>query len=923
MNMLSRNLPIALVVGAAGFIGSHLIEKLLEKGIQVVGVDDLSSGTLTNLNKASSDKHFHFLNQSFKTGINLDFPRLDYAVFCISDDISPFEYSSNLKSFLDFCVNEKFSPKIMLISSINLYSSTGKNPCLLQAEKLVASFAVDKKINARVVRLAEVYGPRMHFKGIDPVNTLIQASIKNNLQEYSTALDFSSRSIFILDVVDLLAKALLHGGTAHKIFDGALLHPIKVGEIKQVLIDPLWHESRNFKATELPPWPTPNLLRTQKELSWKPKVDLIESLKQTVRYFKDGGVIRGEKVVFNSYTAPIDEPKVEESDIKDSTSKEEVTKDIEDKNIPPKLDISPITKSVKKYAGGVIGAALIFYALILPLTTLVSDLIIVKNSLSDAARFTTESNFNKAQDKLDQAKLASNDFYQTWDSFLLIKVLKQFRVGDIDLGLTFLDQGVQGSQLALDGVRSLSQSLKLLSGEESGEVKDVLGVSTTSFLQSSTNFTLLASSLKQLGFNSFLAKFIDPWEEKIDFYQKTVTKLQVISQMLPTLIDGKDKKYLFVLEDNSKLKPGGGVVNGIVGVEFSEGHYKQVKSYKLSSLEGKGSVITPPTEIKNDLKLTSWSLKEAATDVDFSVTGTNLISLYRNQTGDQVSGVFALDLTGLQLILKNLNGVVLADGQTITDQNLIPNLQNSPDPDGLTASILESLVNKLLFVGSANTLGLLTTLDTVLTQKHLQVFFIDSAQNFRLETLGYLNAFPKYNKDSSLRVIAPVETNLLETPVNFSIKRSLDYQINLDPQLESYKLITSYTNSDSNLSYKFRYKIYLPNGTKINKAFWEGTDLTTQIGSVSDYNQSGFSLVLELLPKEQKTLTLEFSRENALKMDKPFGYNFKFFKQPGTFEDSLNIKVNYPDVWLLTSGQDNLSDLFNSNKEVISKFELR
>ena len=74
INNLSRNSPIALVVGAAGFIGSYICERLITHNIQVIGVDDFSTGDKENISSLIKHRRFILLTTNVEN-LNLDLPR--------------------------------------------------------------------------------------------------------------------------------------------------------------------------------------------------------------------------------------------------------------------------------------------------------------------------------------------------------------------------------------------------------------------------------------------------------------------------------------------------------------------------------------------------------------------------------------------------------------------------------------------------------------------------------------------------------------------------------------------------------------------------------------------------------------------------------------------------------------------------------
>src|SRR5258708_39921311 len=116
--LLSRNKPVGLVIGAAGFIGSHVCDYLLKRDIQVIAVDDFSSGKKENLDQSTKEKNFHLINADISSAqiseslTNLS--RLDYVIFTPSNQLSNSCYEKGIDTLfelVDSLVDEKNSEK--------------------------------------------------------------------------------------------------------------------------------------------------------------------------------------------------------------------------------------------------------------------------------------------------------------------------------------------------------------------------------------------------------------------------------------------------------------------------------------------------------------------------------------------------------------------------------------------------------------------------------------------------------------------------------------------------------------------------------------------------------------------------------------------------------------------------------------------
>lgn len=552
--LVSRNSPVAFVVGGAGFIGSHIVDALLEKGVQVVCLDNFITGNKKNLESATRNKRFHLINQSIESFQDLSLPRLDYAFFAANMPATTMLSGERASLFSDGVITflsllKEYRSKICFISSVELYDN--KVPTKLEelkrAEIRFAKFAKEHKLNARVVRLAPLYGPRMHFLSDDPTTRLIQASLSDELQKEQTSLDFSSRALYVEDAVDLLLKSVFSGGTSQKIYDGALLNPIKVSDLKQVLLDPMWYEKRGFTPAEIPPWPTPNLKKTIKELAWKPRTGLVKALKETVSYFKENPAdvpkLSQERFEKDVKLWLQNEPPVAQKtsqSTKEAFSSEQsgVVRSESQEKSKPKKERGRRVKGVLRQLPVFLGIVLILYAIVYPLTTLIIGAFSVRAHLENASSKIEAGDFDGAQREIGLAKFSLDQLSAIPKSFILLERLPQTKnqLGEYQTLLQVVGEGVDGASHAAAGAKSLFQITDIVSGADTSNPKPLFDNAQLEFSTADTELSDVIAKLGDESFTDNLPSFVgaktDDFKQKLSFYSGLVEKGRAAANFL-------------------------------------------------------------------------------------------------------------------------------------------------------------------------------------------------------------------------------------------------------------------------------------------------------------------------------------------------------------------------------------------------------
>lgn len=305
-----------LVTGGAGFIGSSLVDALLDQGYRVIAVDNLITGKEENLSVAKKNPAFKFVNGDVTKALP-DLGKIDF-IFHFASPASVVDYQkypeetalvNSLGTINMLNLAKENKAKFLLASTSEVYGDPKEHPqketywgnvnpngirsCYDEskrfAEAMTMVYVRKYGLDARIIRIFNTYGPRMRKNDGRVISNFInQALAGQPITVYGEGRQTRS-FCYVSDLVSGIVSAETHEKTAGEVFnlgnpeeytmiDLAQKIKIMTNSVSEIVHDKLPEDD--------PAQRRPDISKAKTVLGWEPKVSVDEGLQKTIEYYR-------------------------------------------------------------------------------------------------------------------------------------------------------------------------------------------------------------------------------------------------------------------------------------------------------------------------------------------------------------------------------------------------------------------------------------------------------------------------------------------------------------------------------------------------------------------------------------------------------------------------------------------------------------
>jgi len=320
MGDIKADVPVSLVTGGAGFLGSHICDYLLGKGHAVIAMDNLITGNVANIEHLAGNERFRFIKQDVTEYLYIP-GRIDY-IFHFASPASPIDYLElpiqtlkvgALGTHKALGLARAKKARFLLASTSECYGDPLVHPqpetywgnvnpigprgvydeAKRFAEAMTMAYHRFHGVDTKIVRIFNTYGPRMRPRDGRVVPAFITQALKNEpitifgdgrqTRSFCYMADLIE-GIYRLSQSDFHEPVNIGNPAEMTVMDFALKIRALCGSTVELSHKPLPEDDPKVRQ--------PDIRRAQKLLGWSPRVDLDTGLKNTIEYFR-GLLARG------------------------------------------------------------------------------------------------------------------------------------------------------------------------------------------------------------------------------------------------------------------------------------------------------------------------------------------------------------------------------------------------------------------------------------------------------------------------------------------------------------------------------------------------------------------------------------------------------------------------------------------------------
>jgi dTDP-glucose 4,6-dehydratase len=313
--MPAHSQPVSVVTGGAGFLGSHLTDRLLAEGHRVIGIDNLITGNMANVEHLAGNENYQFIKQNVSNYIFLPEEKLDF-VFHFASPASPIDYLEHpiptlkvgaLGTHNTLGLAKAKNARFLLASTSECYGDPLVHPQTEDywgnvnpigprgvydeakrfAEAMTMAYHRYHGLNTKIVRIFNTYGPRMRLRDGRVVPAFIGQALGGTPLTIFGDGSQTRSFCYVSDLIDGIFRLAM--SDFHE--------PVNIGNPREMTIRQFAEEIIRITGTkseiEHRPLPVddpkvrqPDITRARKVLGWEPHVDFEEGITRTIDYFR-------------------------------------------------------------------------------------------------------------------------------------------------------------------------------------------------------------------------------------------------------------------------------------------------------------------------------------------------------------------------------------------------------------------------------------------------------------------------------------------------------------------------------------------------------------------------------------------------------------------------------------------------------------